>query len=916
VELHITAQLKPAPAQSVVAAYLDRLPLSPHQRESLLPPSGAVDIEADAALRAMHGSLAAEAAVATGLSAVGAGANAFSFSQHHQPEEGGSAAQSVLARLLLAYGEPKAAAAETAANSEAGAAVDIDTAADPAANGLPLAIAAGGAPHVAVAPPLNRKSMVPRPWGELNPLVRWVDVANRRFDRRSAQRKAARQGIKLPPAPSMASERRRRREEDAEWIDGPDPVGRWHHSGNVRRLVLLFLMLLQTGTATYFMREVLPYHGGEPLELAMLVLFAVLFCWVSAGFWTALMGFMVLLRGPAADPYLISREAVGAEQRDIAPDARTAIVMPICNEDVTRVFAGLRATYESLARNHGGKDLAHFDFFVLSDSSQADICAAEIDAWAKLCTEVGGFGRIFYRHRVRRVKRKSGNIDDFCRRWGASYRYMIVLDADSVMSGDCLATLVRLMQRNPGAGIIQTAPRAAGRDTLYARIQQFSTRVYGPLFTAGLHYWQLGESHFWGHNAIIRLAPFMRHCALAPLPGTGAMAGEILSHDFVEASLMRRAGWSVWIAYDLDGSFEEMPPNLLDELGRDRRWCQGNLMNFRLFLARGMHPVHRGVFATGVMAYISAPLWCLFLILSTLLLATHTLIDPQYFVMPKQLFPIWPEWHPEKALALFTATATLLFLPKILSVFLLIVKGAGNFGGSLRLVLSMLLELIFSMLLAPVRMLFHTRFVLGAFLGWAVGWKSPPRADNQTGWGEAVRRHGWHSLLGVVWGGGIYWLSPSYVWWLLPITGSLAISVPMSVLSSRVSLGRAMRKLGLFLIPEEKYPPRELQETVAHLAAAQPERGFVDAVVDPVYNALLCAVGRSHPHRPQGATHTRLAVVRLALRDGPLSLTEKQRTMVLDDPQLLSALHFDVWHSEHAHPAWRAALIRPHLSLS
>jgi membrane glycosyltransferase len=890
VELHITSQLKPVSGQPVIAAYLDRLPLNQHQRDSLLPPSGAVEIEAESAFLAMHGSLAAEAAQATGLTAVGAGANAFNLSQHHPREEGNSASQSVLARLLLAYGEPSAAR-ETAGFA------------------LPLTMSPAGEPQVAVAPPLNRKSMTPRPWGELNPLVRWVDVANRRFENRSAQRKAAMHGVTLPPVPSLDEERRLRRREDAEWVDGPDPVGRWHHAGSIRRIILLFLMLLQTGTATYFMREVLPYHGAEPLELAMLVLFAVLFCWVSAGFWTALMGFMVLLRGAHNDPYLISREDAGP--KEIAADARTAIVMPICNEDVTRVFAGLRATYDSLARSNGGKDLTHFDFFILSDSNQADVCAAEVDAWARLCTEVGGFGHIFYRHRVRRVKRKSGNIDDFCRRWGASYRYMIVLDADSVMTGDCLSTLVRLMQANQGAGIIQTAPRAAGRDTLYARIQQFSTRVYGPLFTSGLHYWQLGESHFWGHNAIIRLAPFMRHCALAPLPGTGAMAGEIMSHDFVEASLMRRAGWSVWIAYDLDGSYEEMPPNLLEELGRDRRWCQGNLMNFRLFLARGMHPVHRGVFATGVMAYISAPLWCLFLILSTLLLAQHTLVDPQYFVAPKQLFPIWPEWHPEKALALFTATATLLFLPKILSVFLLIVKDARDFGGSLRLIVSLLLEMIFSMLLAPVRMLFHTRFVLGAFLGWAVGWKSPPRADNQTGWGEAVRRHGWHSLLGVAWGGAIYWLNPSYVWWLLPITGSLAISIPMSVLSSRVSLGRAMRKIGLFLIPEEKFPPRELQETVALHAAAAPERGFIDAVVDPVYNALLCAVGRTHPNRPQGATHVRLAMVRRALRGGPLSLTEKQRLSVLDDPQLLSALHFDVWHSDHAHPAWRAALNRP-----
>ena len=178
---------------------------------------------------------------------------------------------------------------------------------------------------------------------------------------------------------------------------------------------------------------------------------------------------------------------------------------------------------------------------------------------------------MFYRWRQHRIKRKSGNIADFCRRWGRSYRYMVVLDADSVMSGECLTRLVLIAEANPGAGIIQTVPRAVRRDTLFARVQQFASATYGPVFAAGLHYWQLGESHYWGHNAIIRVAPFMKHCALGRLRGRGALSGEILSHDFVEAALMRRAGWSVWIAYDLPGSYEEMPPNLLDELKRDRR---------------------------------------------------------------------------------------------------------------------------------------------------------------------------------------------------------------------------------------------------------------------------------------------------------------------------------------------------------
>jgi membrane glycosyltransferase len=666
----------------------------------------------------------------------------------------------------------------------------------------------------------------------------------------------------------------------------------------LRRGVLLLLMLSQTAFATWFMSRVLPYQGTRPMEMVTMAFFAVLFWWVSAGFWTAMTGFMVLLRG--SDRYLISRGA--ADRKPIPATSRTAIVMPICNEDVTAVFAGLRATYESVARSG---ELDRFDFFVLSDSYQSDICAAEVAAWSRLCQAVGGFGRIFYRRRFRRIKRKSGNIDDFCRRWGKDYRYMIVLDADSVMSGDCLTTLVRLMEARPSAGIIQTAPRAAGRDTLYARIQQFSTRVYGPLFTAGLHYWQLGESHYWGHNAIIRLDPFVRHCALAPLPGEGSLAGEILSHDFVEAALMRRAGWGVWIAYDLDGSYEEMPPNLLDELKRDRRWCHGNLMNFRLFAARGMHPVHRAVFVTGVMAYISAPLWFMFLVLSTGMLAWHALSEPQYFVEPRQLFPIWPQWHPEKALALFGATALLLFLPKILSVLLIWLQGARGFGGRFRVAVSMLIELVFSMLLAPVRMLFHSRFVTAAFLGLEMTWKSPPRQDSETHWDEGVRKHGMHTLLGLVWGGGIYWLDPSYLPRLLPIAGALTLSIPISVLSSRVSLGRLFRRMKLFLIPEEAHPPRELLDARAHMAATPEQPGFVEAAVDPLVNALTCA-----SVRPRDAvrrlSEKRERMMEKVLRSDPGHLSEVENWSLLNDPRLLSRLHLALWSGDRVNPKWRA----------
>ena len=677
----------------------------------------------------------------------------------------------------------------------------------------------------------------------------------------------------------------------------------WQAAGTMRRLVLLALIFTQVYFSTTAMMAVLPYHGQRVLEVAILILFAMLSGWVAIGFWTAIAGFALKLAG--GDRYAISAGA--AADAAIGEGARTAVIMPICDENVARVFAGLRATYESLARTG---ELRHFDFFVLSDSGSAEHRVAEINAWVALCRAVHGFGRVFYRWRQHRIKRKSGNVADFCRRWGANYRYMVVLDADSVMSGECLVHLVRLMEANTGVGIIQTVPRVVGRDTLHARMQQFASRVYGPIFVAGLHFWQLGESYYWGHNAILRVAPFMRHCALGRLSGRGPLSGEILSHDFVEGALMRRAGWTVWIAYDLPGSYEEMPPNLVDELKRDRRWCQGNLMNLRMFMAKGVHPAHRAVFMTGAAAYLSGPLWLGFLFLSTVQLAVHTLVAPDYFTHPFQLFPLWPEWDPQRAIILFLATAALLFLPKILSVMLIWIR-AQHFGGRLRLALSMLMESLFSALLAPIRMLFHSSFVLAALLGTDIKWKSPSREDAETGWGEALRRHGWHTLLGLAWAGGVYWLKPSYLLWLLPVVGALILSIPISVFSSRVSLGSYSRKQRFFLIPEELKPPEELLRTHEYAARAAPQPGFIEAVVDPATNALICAAGtpRTRPLSAAGSGRERL--VDEALRHGPGALDSSRKMHLLNDPAALSRLHFEVWASAQAHPAWHRACIDP-----
>jgi membrane glycosyltransferase len=677
----------------------------------------------------------------------------------------------------------------------------------------------------------------------------------------------------------------------------------------LRRVLLLVLVALGAFVGTDYMGDVLPKQGESATEMALLVLFATLFAWISAGFWTGLMGAWVMLRGH--DPQAVTNVLRGeGRNAGIPADARTAVIMPICNEHVATVFGGMRATFESLRATAWAE---RFDFFVLSDTSNPDIRAAEQAAWGQLVqsleSETGGETggapvRLHYRWRQHRSKRKAGNVADFCRRFARAYRYMVVLDADSVMTGDCLVSLVQLMEAHPDAGIVQTAPRASGHSTLHARIQQFGARVYGPLFTAGMHFWQLGESHYWGHNAILRVAPFTEHCALAPLSGKTSLSGDVMSHDFVEAALMRRAGWKVWIAHDLEGSYEQLPPNLLAELQRDRRWCHGNLQNSRLMFEPGLHPVHRTVFLTGVLAYVSAPLWLGFLLLSSLLFAHHSNEVPRYFFEPRQLFPMWPNANLKLMLTLFGLTALLLLAPKVLSLALIVAKGqARRFGGVARLLIGALLEFFHSLLLAPVRMLFHTQFVLAALTGWKLDWKSPPREDAATSWREAARRHGWHTALALAWVGALLVGSAAVPWWLSPVIVGLLLAIPLSAGGSRSGPGRWLRARGVLLIPEETHRPAVLASAARHaLAFARPLRA-TDAVVEA---SAHHDVTRAIVARPSPAGLKAQSVAQLvdhACSAGPKALTPAQLHRLLGDAHALAGLRNQVL-LHRAHPDW------------
>ncbi|MEO5735759.1 MAG: glucans biosynthesis glucosyltransferase MdoH [Rubrivivax sp.] len=600
----------------------------------------------------------------------------------------------------------------------------------------------------------------------------------------------------------------------------------WQRAAHKRRSVLMALVLLAAVLSASLLLVSQPADGFDALHLAQVGLFSLLFAWVTAGCVTAVMGWRVLRSG---DPHMLSHRKVAHDP--IAADARTALVMPICNEDVATVFAGLNASAESLVAAGGARLV---EIYLLSDSSDPLLRATERLAALALRERFAGHGlRVHYRWRLRRNKRKSGNVADFCRRWGGRHRYMVVFDADSVMSGEAVLGLVRLMEAHPQAGIVQSAPVACGVATPHARSQQFAGRVTGRLFSAGMQYWQLGESHYWGHTAIIRIAPFMAHCGLAALKGNGGLSGEILSHDFVEAALMRRAGYQVWLVPDLPGSWEQQPPHLLAELQRDRRWCQGNLQNARLIAEPNLHRVHRAMFATGAMAYLSAPLWLAFVVLGAVLRQTggHLMQTPS----------VWPS----ALLMLWASTIGLLMLPRMLGVALVLQeRQEALYGGRRGLIVSAVLEAITSALQAPVRMAAHSLFVFGALTGLKLQWKSPPRQAERLRWRDAAGAMLPLSLVAAAVLGAAAWTVPAMVWWLAPVTLPLLLSWPLTVWAGSPRLGLAMRRAGILLTPEEVAPAPALRRAWGVVgsgsasSADEPARG-IEGMHDAAHAGLL-----------------------------------------------------------------------------
>ncbi len=564
-----------------------------------------------------------------------------------------------------------------------------------------------------------------------------------------------------------------------------------------RRLGFATLVIASSAALLCLMAATLFIGAPDPLGIAMVLLFALTLPWTTIGFWNAVIGFslMTFARDPAA--------LVAPHLRSISGDEKiasnTALLVCIRNEDPARLQRNLQQMLEGLV---AGGESRWFHLYLLSDSNQPAIIAAEEQIAAALSDRFGAALEITYRRREHSAGFKAGNIRDFCERWGTQHEYAIVLDADSVMTPAAMLRLVRIMQVQPRIGILQTLVTGLPSASPFARIFQFGMRLGMRSYTLGAASWQGDCGPYWGHNAILRLAPFIQHCDLPVLPGTPPLGGHVLSHDQLEAVLMRRAGFEVRVLPDEDGSWEENPPTLPEFIRRDLRWCQGNMQYFHFLAMPGLLPVSRCQIALAIAMYLGAPAWLGFMLLGLVR------------EMPFRL---------DLGVILFIVTMTMTFAPKFATLTDVLARRRLRqaYGGVTRILISTFLEIVFSMLIAPVSALAVTLFMLGLPFGRQIGWTSQQRDAESVPFRLAARVLWPQTLLGFVFAVWMWRVAPGAIWFWAPMVFGLAAAIPLAMVSAYPAIGRAFAVAGICRIPEEAGLPA-LPETAALFAACAP----------------------------------------------------------------------------------------------
>lgn len=678
--------------------------------------------------------------------------------------------------------------------------------------------------------------------------------------------------------------------------DPNSPAAGWERVVEHRRRFAMACTFLCVVVILYLTSETLKAEQMPALTMDIyLAVYGVMTWFLASNFFKLCIGSWYAIRGAAGNPWHPAHTA-----KDPRRGARVAIIYPVYHENVGRVAAGMAATWASVLRDH--PEMArHFDNFLLSDSRKTEYWIAEQAAVHRLRQEFLG-ARFFYRRRGSNINAKTGNTVDFCRRWGHRYDYMVVMDADSVMSGKALVDLLRMMEGNDRIGILQTNPKPILRKSLFGRMNQFAGRLYGSVFSYSLQAVHMGHASYIGHNAIIRMKPFIQHCVLPELSGPVPWGGKPLSHDIIESALMARAGYEVWFLPEIQGSYEEIPANMLGFLIRERRWMQGNLQHFRFLFLDGLRSTHRETFFTGAMGYMAAPLWAIFLVVSAYGMV-HFLRDGTLAAGDLGTLEV-------PMTLLLLSSVVFLFMPRLLAVVVNIEGGTAElYGGKAKLILSLLIETIFSFFFSPIMMAYISRFVWLWIKRRSISWGTQQRDDDALPWRACLDHFGWVAVIGAVAWFLIYretsgvnairsamietisggWASPGEImFWFFPILAGLTFSPVLARFTSRSF--PALSRLGLFLIPEEVSPPEVVLDTAIwedRFREALPDLDDRLATIDYAMTDVHFYVC----HRPATRVRPLVAAWLLPKILSGETLDERQTFLALGERACFDALH-------------------------
>ncbi len=561
-----------------------------------------------------------------------------------------------------------------------------------------------------------------------------------------------------------------------------------------RRRLVIALNVVAYVAMMWVAAIILGAGGWTLVDMIMFACFAVGLPWTVLGFWNSVIGLWLLHWADKPMEQVAPYAAAGDLPTPIT--VKTAILMTLRNEDPARAFRRLRTVKDSVDATGYG---AQYSYFILSDTNDEEVGKAEAEAAEAWQREVGAAdsGRIVYRRRTDNTGFKAGNVRDFCDRWGNDYELMLPLDADSLMSGEAIVRLTRMMQAHPKLGILQSLVVGMPSTSAFARIFQFGMRHGMRTYTMGQSWWTADCGPFWGHNALVRIKPFKDDCHLPMLPGKPPLGGHVLSHDQVEATLMRRAGFEVRVLPEERGSWEENPPTMLDFAKRDVRWCQGNMQYVKLLDTPGLLPMSRFQLVWAVLMFVGIPAWTLMIALTPI---------AAWQVQGISDFPAG------LAAALYVTFFAMYLSPKIAGLIdaMLTTGGVAKYGGYVRFIVSAAIELVFSFLQGAVSTIRTSIFMIGLLLGQSVIWGGQSRDAYGISWRTAWENLWPQTLFGVVVCGLMYLVEPAVFWWSLPLTLGYLVAMPFAVMTAAPAMGRLFKSLGLCGIPEDFDPPKEV----------------------------------------------------------------------------------------------------------